>query len=204
MCLAGVIPRVNVTKEGPVTIASFEYNAPALGAVATGSEPGWNCDAIVLAFVIEDGLLSDGWNVEILNVAPGSYDTECNGFTDALGDSIFDYTDAYDPLTDDLFCLRYIPEDCTGKVTIDFTVYVAWEDEEKQPVELDTFIGGATNWLDLKDDVPLRNFSGWDVPVLEERAAIPTVSTWGVTVMALLLLVGARMYFRRRPAAETV
>ena len=35
------------------------------------------------------------------------------------------------------------------------------------------------------------------------KGAIPTVSEWGVAIMALLLLIGAKVYFSRRRAMQT-
>lgn len=208
VCFGRRIDKVNVERIGDETTATFRL-AAATGAAASadGAVAGLPCFgfySILIAVVIEDGLLAEDWDLEILEVTPGSYDFDVDGYTDELRDALEAATsqDDYDSEVDDLFFVRYYSPDppCPGldEFVVRYTLLVGGE-----PAYPNRFVWGATNWLDLKDDSgKLENFESLPVDILDVGGEIPTLSSWGLTVMALLLLIGARTYFGRRSTIQ--
>ena len=149
-CFARRIDKVNVERIGDETTATFRL-AAAMGAAASadGAVAGFPCfDSILIAVVIEDGLSVETWDLDILEVSPGSYDFVVDGYTDELGDKLEAATsqDDYDSLVDDLFFVRYhFPNPpCPTEFVINYTLSV-----DGEPAYPNRFVGGATNWLDL-------------------------------------------------------
>lgn len=199
VCLAGVIGKVNVGSTGPVITASFQLNALLRAAAASGEgSVAGGCASVVMAWVIKDGVETD-WSVDILGVSPGWYDTPVDpGLRDRLGDELDAVLpiDDYDPGYDDLFFMYYYPDyvddSCYGYT---FTVTFRLLDNGV-PVLIDTLAGGAAYRSDFASE-PLESFSSWSRPVVVRGDGVPTVSSWGVIALVLLLLVGARAYYRR-------
>ena len=104
----------------------------------------------------------------------------------------------------DAFCVPYwsnlkdcsykdenIKGDCSGECR-DGTSFNNWSYTEANcHDQCDAFCG--TN-----EDVAACYFKNQNI-----KGAIPTVSEWGVVIMALLLLIGAKVYFNRRRAMQT-
>ena len=185
------------------------------------------CPAFVVALVVEFGqtieildVTLDGEPVKARTSVTQPHRALLNNVLAAKGSQIFD------PQQQGLFFLTWVPEvPCEDQfqVVITFRVvspykycqggefegYPCTDDNDCggpycEPEELffpGNFVLGGTSLQDLINAVqtgaPLSDFEWRDSPILD-LDAIPTVSTWGLIVMALLLLIGARTYFGNR------
>ncbi len=178
-------------RESPIP----ELTTPSVGTVSTNTA----CDTIAVAVVVDDGQ-----TINILSVNPGNvkaspvdaaHQTLLANELSALG--------LFDDSTQDLFFTLYNPPNpCTNiKVTVEFTIKGTAPGSD--PKAVDRLVAAGTNLKDLENavnnNVPLNNIEFVDAPIIGTDD-IPAASTWGLVVLGLALLVGARLRFGGRKA----
>jgi hypothetical protein len=165
------------------------------------------CDQIDVALVVPEYAC-----IEILSVTQNDqsldegYDyiywasTAADLLTDAMsGKTRDDGSAIYNPVTEDLDFFWFRPIKCAGiwEVTVTYLV-IEWC--EGEALIVDSLIAGSATEADLikveqNPGQALTTFGWIETPIVE--IGIPTASAWGLLVLTLLLLVGAKAYFGR-------
>lgn len=167
--------------------------APPVGTVSTNTA----CDTIAVAVVVDNGQ-----TINILSVAPGNVKASpVDGAHQTLLASALSALGLFDDSTQDLFFTLYNPPNpCTNiKVTVEFTIKGTAPGSD--PKAVDRLMAGSTNLKDLENAVnnnkPLNNFESVNAPIIGPDS-IPAASTWGLVVLGLALLVGAKIRYGRQ------
>jgi len=221
VCQAG-IEKINITRVGTTNTltASIVPEGPAVaastegGTVADLSECDPVCDPVILAMVVGDAnwLIIDGvhqqsypagdpnaggveWRLDLHpKVGAEAEEVLENAMTqkvDATGRPI--YNTATHHLEYGTFCLAK----CEVGVKTALVVEYREMDPGENPVIPEfPVIGGTTQFYLLSAAAtgePLRDFTWGSGPT--QPRAVPAASTWGLLVLMLLLLAGAKGYF---------
>lgn len=178
-------------------------------ATVAGGDPE-PCQALVVALAIptDHHILDvevnvDGVAATVVTAIGENYE---DLLTEAMGDC-----DAFDPAIHDLvFASFALPGSCDDvqPAIVSFDFAFSLFDAADNPQDLDRLILGGTLKTDLEnaaktgDPLPLDRFECLDeqveVVTVSPGGPIPTLSTWGLTVLTLVLLSGARVYGFRR------
>ncbi len=217
VCLGAVIDKVNVTRTGETNTATFTGGSGAIASTSStdGATAGVTCDWIVVAVVgplntcID--ILSVTQNAQPLDEGDDYINRASTGadlLTDAMSGKVRDDGSAiYNAGTEDLDFFTFRPIKCAGiwEVTVTYQVISDWC--EGPPVIVDSLVAGSATESDLikvnqNPEQALSTFGWIETPIVV--IGIPTASAWGLLVLALLLLVGAKAYFGSRKGIQKV
>lgn len=203
----GVVALVSVTGCG-ITVNDVRSDQGRIGGdgeislASTAGGPPPVCDTLVTALVIPTGysiqdieVLVEGSPVPVNTKVDPNYQTLIEGRIDECGET------GFDPATQELLFLSFaFPGPCSGTISFEFSFLVL--NASMVPTDLNHLIIGGTLVSDLLNAIstgdPLALFGCIDEEVLivTPGSPIPTASTWGLAVLAFLLLAGGKVLGR--------
>lgn len=178
-------------EDPPITDVYFDHAAPDCSATLTAG-------VVLHKYHTIDTLEAtlDGKPVQVDPVSQ----TQQKLLADALQNA-----ELYDDEQQDLWFWKFTP---LAPCEDPFQLVVRYRelDHSEQPVLSDSLVAGFTTQADLDEaegnEEPLAYLEPVNTAIIE--VGIPTASAWGLLVLALLLLVGAKAYFASRKGIQKV
>jgi hypothetical protein len=190
VCLA-IISKVNVRNTGDSTTANINIDSSEGLSNVSGIPV---CPPVVASLVVKNGETAELVNV-MQDGLPVESSTSVNPAHQDLLAFKLQKTAAFIPTSQDTVSFKLFPVNCMGStnIEIEYKVFDAFGDI----VLPRALTAGGTTESDLADGLPLSQFA-FIRSVRVVGLPVPAVSTWGLVVLVLLLLVGAKTYFGRR------